>query len=248
MLNGKTALVTGGARGIGAAICKKLASLGADIAIVDLTVTEQAQALEAEIAAEYGVKAKAYACNVGDAEQCKATVKQVIADLGNVTILVNNAGITRDGLILGMKEADFDAVINTNLKGTFNMMQACYRPFMKQKYGKIVNLGSVSGLLGTAGQANYAASKAGVMALTKVTARELASRGVTCNAIAPGFIATDMTKEISDEATQNYLASIPVGRAGQPEDVANLAAFLASPESDYITGTVIRIDGGLAIS
>ncbi|MBR3045554.1 MAG: 3-oxoacyl-[Oscillospiraceae bacterium] len=248
MLNGKTALVTGGARGIGAAICKKLASLGADIAIVDLTVTEQAQALEAEIAAEYGVKAKAYACNVGDAEQCKATVKQVIADLGNVTILVNNAGITRDGLILGMKEADFDAVINTNLKGTFNMTQACYRPFMKQKYGKIVNLGSVSGLLGTAGQANYAASKAGVMALTKVTARELASRGVTCNAIAPGFIATDMTKEISDEATQNYLASIPVGRAGQPEDVANLAAFLASPESDYITGTVIRIDGGLAIS
>ncbi len=248
MLNGKTALVTGGARGIGAAICKKLASLGADIAIVDLTVTEQAQALEAEIAAEYGVKAKAYACNVGDAEQCKATVKQVIADLGNVTILVNNAGITRDGLILGMKEADFDAVVNTNLKGTFNMTQACYRPFMKQKYGKIVNLGSVSGLLGTAGQANYAASKAGVMALTKVTARELASRGVTCNAIAPGFIATDMTKEISDEATQNYLASIPVGRAGQPEDVANLAAFLASPESDYITGTVIRIDGGLAIS
>ena len=248
MLNGKTALVTGGARGIGAAICKKLASLGADIAIVDLTVTEQAQALEAEIAAEYGVKAKAYACNVGDAEQCKATVKQVIADLGNVTILVNNAGITRDGLILGMKEADFDAVINTNLKGTFNMTQACYRPFMKQKYGKIVNLGSVSGLLGTAGQANYAASKAGVMALTKVTARELASRGVACHAIAPGFIATDMTKEISDEATQNYLASIPVGRAGQPEDVANLAAFLASPESDYITGTVIRIDGGLAIS
>ncbi len=248
MLNGKTALVTGGARGIGAAICRKLASLGADIAIVDLTVTEQAQALEAEISAEYGVKAKAYACNVGDAEQCKATVKQVIADLGNVTILVNNAGITRDGLILGMKEADFDAVVNTNLKGTFNMTQACYRPFMKQKYGKIVNLGSVSGLLGTAGQANYAASKAGVMALTKVTARELASRGVTCNAIAPGFIATDMTKEISDEATQNYLASIPVGRAGQPEDVANLAAFLASPESDYITGTVIRIDGGLAIS
>lgn len=248
MLNGKTALVTGGARGIGAAICRKLASLGADIAIVDLTVTEQAQALEAEISAEYGVKAKAYACNVGDAEQCKATVKQVIADLGNVTILVNNAGITRDGLILGMKEADFDAVVNTNLKGTFNMTQACYRPFMKQKYGKIVNLGSVSGLLGTAGQANYAASKAGVMALTKVTARELASRGVTCNAIAPGFIATDMTKEISDEATQNYLASIPVGRAGQPEDVANLAAFLASPESDFITGTVIRIDGGLAIS
>lgn len=248
MLNGKTALVTGGARGIGAAICRKLASLGADIAIIDLTVTEQAQTLETELAAAYGVKAKAYACNVSDAEQCKAVVKQVLADLGNVTILVNNAGITRDALILGMKEADFDAVVNTNLKGTFNMTQACVRTFMKQRYGKIINLGSVSGLLGTAGQANYAASKAGVMALTKVTARELASRGVTCNAIAPGFIATDMTKAISDEATENYLKSIPAGRAGQPEDVANLAAFLASPESDYITGTVIRIDGGLAIS
>ena len=248
MLNGKTALVTGGARGIGDAICRKLASLGADIAIVDLTVTEQAQTLETELAAAYGVKAKAYACNVSDAEQCKAVVKQVLADLGNVTILVNNAGITRDALILGMKEADFDAVVNTNLKGTFNMTQACVRTFMKQRYGKIINLGSVSGLLGTAGQANYAASKAGVMALTKVTARELASRGVTCNAIAPGFIATDMTKAISDEATENYLKSIPAGRAGQPEDVANLAAFLASPESDYITGTVIRIDGGLAIS
>ena len=248
MLNGKTAVVTGGARGIGAAICKKLASQGADIAIIARAANEQALALEADIAKEYGVRAKVYACDVSDAEQCKAAVKQILADFGNITILVNNAGITRDGLMISMKEADFDAVINTNLKGTFNMTQACYRPFMKQKYGKIVNLGSVSGLLGTAGQANYAASKAGVMALTKVTARELASRGVTCNAIAPGFIATDMTKEISDEATQNYLASIPVGRAGQPEDVANLAAFLASPESDYITGTVIRIDGGLAIS
>ena len=248
MLNGKTAVVTGGARGIGAAICKKLASQGADVAIVARSANEQALALEADIAKEYGVKAKVYACDVSDAEQCKATVKQILADFGNITILVNNAGITRDGLMISMKEADFDAVINTNLKGTFNMTQACYRPFMKQKYGKIINLGSVSGLLGTAGQANYAASKAGVFALTKVTARELASRNVTCNAIAPGFIATEMTKAISEEAAQNYLASIPAGRAGQPEDVANLAAFLASPESDYITGTVIRIDGGLAIS
>ncbi|MBR4200503.1 MAG: 3-oxoacyl-[Oscillospiraceae bacterium] len=248
ILSGKTAIVTGGARGIGAAICKKLASMGADIAIVDLKITEQAQALEAEIASAYGVKAKAYACNVSDGEQCKETVKQVIADFGNVTILVNNAGITRDGLILGMKSEDFDAVVNTNLKGTFNMTQACYRPFMKQKYGKIINLASVSGMLGTAGQANYAASKAGVMALTKVTARELASRGVTCNAVAPGFIATDMTAAISEEATKDYLASIPMGRAGKPEDVANLAGFLASPDSDYLTGTVIRIDGGLAIS
>ncbi len=248
MLNGKTALVTGGARGIGAAICKKLASLGADIAMVAFTENEQAHELAAAIAAEYHVKAKFYACDVSDTTKCKELVKQVLDEFGNITILVNNAGITRDGLILGMKEEDFDAVIDTNLKGTFNMTQACYRPFMKQKYGKIINLASVSGLLGTAGQANYAASKAGIMALTKVTARELASRGVTCNAIAPGFIATDMTKAIGDKATQQYLASIPAGRAGQPEDVANLAAFLASPESDYITGTVIRIDGGLAIS
>ena len=248
MLKGKTAVVTGGARGIGAAICKKLASMGADIAIAALACNEQTEALEKEIADTYGVKAKTYACDVSDAEQCKAAVKQILSDFGNITILVNNAGITRDGLMLGMKEADFDAVINTNLKGTFHMTQACYRTFMKQKYGKIINLASVSALLGTAGQANYAASKAGVIVLTKTTARELASRNVTCNAIAPGFIATDMTKEISDEATQNYLASIPLGRAGQPEDVANLAAFLASPESDYITGTVIRIDGGLAIS
>lgn len=248
MLNGKTAVVTGGARGIGAAICRKLASLGADIAIAARQPNEQTAALEQELAEQFGVRAKTYPCDVSDAEQCKAAVRQILADFGNITILVNNAGITRDALIFGMKESDFDAVINTNLKGTFNMTQACYRPFMKQKYGKIINLSSVSGQLGTAGQANYAASKAGVVALTKVTARELASRGVTCNAIAPGFIATDMTKAISEEAAADYLKSIPLGRAGTPEDVANLAAFLASPESDYVTGTVIRVDGGLAIS
>ncbi|MBR3268482.1 MAG: 3-oxoacyl-[Oscillospiraceae bacterium] len=244
MLNGKTALVTGGGRGIGAAICKKLASLGADIAIAALFRNEQTDALEKEITEQYGVRAKTYVCDVSDAEACKETVRQILADYGNITILVNNAGITRDMLMLSMKEADFDAVLNTNLKGTFHMTQACYRTFMKQKYGKIINLASVSALLGTAGQANYAASKAGVIALTKVTARELASRNVTCNAIAPGFIATDMTKGLEDQ----YLDQIPMKRAGKPEDVANLAAFLASPESDYLTGTVIRIDGGLAIS
>ena len=248
MLNGKIAAVTGGARGIGAAICRKLASLGADIAIIDLRETEQAVALRDELVQTYGVKAAFFACNVGDAEQCRETVKAVTETLGGLTILVNNAGITRDALMLAMKEADFDAVINTNLKGVFNMTQACYRTFMKARYGKIVNLASVSGMLGTAGQANYAASKAGVMALTKVTARELASRGVTCNAVAPGFIATEMTAAISDEATAQYLKSIPLERAGKPEDVANLVAFLSSPESDYLTGEVIRIDGGLAIS
>lgn len=244
MLNGKTAAVTGGARGIGAAICRKLAAQGADIAIIDLTLTESAEQLKAELIEKYGVKAEFYACNVGDAEACKTTVKQIVADFGNITILVNNAGITRDNLILSMKESEFDAVLNTNLKGTFNMTQAVYRPFLKQKYGKIINMASVSALLGTAGQANYAASKAGVIAITKTTARELASRNVTCNAIAPGFISTDMTKGLEEQ----YIGQIPMGRPGTPEDVANLAGFLASPESDYLTGTVIRMDGGLAIS
>ena len=242
-LNGKTAVVTGGARGIGAAICKYLASLGADIAICARKADERTEQLEKEITEAYGVKAKTYPCDVADAEQCKAAVKQIISDLGNITILVNNAGITRDALILSMKEEDFDAVINTNLKGCYHMTQACYRPFMKQKYGKIINIASVSGLLGTAGQANYAASKAGVIALTKVTARELASRNVTCNAIAPGFISTDMTAGLEEQ----YINQIPMKRAGTPEDVAKLAGFLASPESDYLTGEVIRIDGGLAI-
>ena len=243
ILKGKTAVVTGGARGIGAAICKHLASMGADIAICARKADERTAQLEKEITETCGVTAKTYACDVADAEQCKAAVKQILADFGNITVLVNNAGITRDGLILTMKEEDFDAVINTNLKGCYHMIQACYRPFMKQKYGKIINLSSVSGLLGTAGQANYAASKAGVIALTKVTARELASRNVTCNAIAPGFISTDMTKGLEDQ----YIDQIPMKRVGTPEDVAKVAGFLASPDSDYLTGEVIRIDGGLAI-
>lgn len=242
-LQGKTAIVTGGAQGIGAAVCRKLAAMGADIAIPALFVNEQTDAFAEELTA-MGVKAKVYPCDVADNAACKATVKEILADFGNVTILVNNAGITRDSLMISMKEADFDAVINTNLKGTYNMTQACYRPFIRQKYGKVVNLASVSALLGTAGQANYAASKAGIIALTKVTARELASKNVTCNAVAPGFISTDMTKGLEDQ----YISSIPAGRAGKPEDVANLIAFLASPESDYVTGTVIRVDGGLAIS
>ena len=246
-LTGKTAIITGASRGIGKAIALKFAQQGANIAFIQIFDNENAAQTEKELA-ELGVKVKGYECDVSDFNATKAVIEEIIKEFGEVHILVNNAGIIRDGLMLSMKEEDFDKVINVNLKGTFNMTQACYRTFMKQKYGKIINLGSVSALLGTAGQANYAASKAGVIALTKVTARELASRNVTCNAIAPGFIATDMTKAISEEAAQNYLASIPAGRAGQPEDVANLAAFLASPESDYITGTVIRIDGGLAIS
>lgn len=243
MLNGKTALITGASRGIGAAIAKAMAEAGADVAVVFNSGSEKAEAVCSEIKEKYGVKAFCYQCNVADSAQCAELVKKVTADLGGVDILVNNAGITKDNLLLSMSEEDFDAVINTNLKGSFNMIKACGRNFIRKKYGKIINISSVSALLGTAGQCNYAASKAGVIALTKATARELAARNINCNAIAPGFISTDMTAELEDK----YISSIPLKRAGAPEDVAALAVFLASKASDYITGEVIRIDGGLAI-
>lgn len=243
MLNGKTALITGASRGIGAAIAKAMAEAGADVAVVFNSGSEKAEAVCSEIKEKYGVKAVCYQCNVADSAQCAELVKKVTADLGGVDILVNNAGITKDNLLLSMSEEDFDAVINTNLKGSFNMIKACGRNFIRKKYGKIINISSVSALLGTAGQCNYAASKAGVIALTKATARELAARNINCNAIAPGFISTDMTAELEDK----YISSIPLKRAGAPEDVAALAVFLASKASDYITGEVIRIDGGLAI-
>ncbi len=243
MLNGKTALITGASRGIGAAIAKAMAEAGADVAVVFNSGSEKAEAVCSEIKEKYGVKAFYYQCNVADSAQCAELVKKVTTDLGGVDILVNNAGITKDNLLLSMSEEDFDAVINTNLKGSFNMIKACGRNFIRKKYGKIINISSVSALLGTAGQCNYAASKAGVIALTKATARELAARNINCNAIAPGFISTDMTAELEDK----YISSIPLKRAGAPEDVAALAVFLASKASDYITGEVIRIDGGLAI-
>lgn len=242
-LNGKIAVVTGGSRGIGAEIAKKFAELGASVAILDLCQAEKAQPVIDEICA-LGAKAAFYTCNVTDAAACKETVTKITSELGAPDILVNNAGITRDGLIMTMEDADFDAVINTNLKGAFNMTRALGRSFIKKKYGKVINIASVSGLLGTAGQANYAASKAGVIALTKVTAREFAGKNVCCNAIAPGFIETPMTKELD---TESYLKQIPKGRLGKTEDVANLAAFLASDMSDYITGETIRVDGGLAM-
>ena len=216
------------------------------IAIVDLNVTDQAKELEAELTG-MGVRAKAYACNVGDNAACKALVKQVVADFGCVTILVNNAGITRDALFLSMKEEDFDAVINTNLKGTFNMTQACYRPFFKQKYGKIVNLASVSALLGTAGQANYAASKAGIIGFTKSLAKELGSRGITVNAVAPGFVETDMTDVLSDKVKEALMNLIPLKRTAKPEDIADAIGFLASEKADYITGQVLTVDGGMCM-
>lgn len=245
MLKGKTAVITGASRGIGAAICEKLASLGADVAVIYAGNEAAARAVCEKCTGEHGVKAMAYCCDVADFEQSKETVSRIKDDLGGVDILVNNAGINRDGLIARMKESDFDDVLSTNLKGAFNMIRHCSGIFIRARAGKIINISSVAGIMGNAGQSNYAASKAGLIGLTKSVARELASRGVTCNAIAPGFIATDMTAGFDESNT--LVASIPLGRMGTPRDVAELAAFLAGSGSDYITGEVFRVDGGIAM-
>lgn len=243
MLKGKVAVITGASRGIGAAIAEKFSSQGVNVAII-YNGNETAANTVKENAEKNGVKAEIYKCNVANSEECKETVKAITETFGGIDILVNNAGITRDNLLISMSDEEFDDCLSTNLKGCFNMIKACGRNFIKRKYGKIINISSVSALLGTAGQVNYASSKAGVIALTKVTAREFASKNVCCNAIAPGFVTTDMTKDLQSE---EYLKLIPLKRLGKPEDVANLAAFLADDVSDYITGEVIRIDGGLAI-
>lgn len=243
-LNGKTALVTGASRGIGRAIALRLAEDGANVAVIYAGSADKAEAVVNEITA-LGVNAKAYRCNVADSAAVNETVKAVTNDLGKIDILVNNAGITRDGLMLRMKDEDFDAVLDTNLKGAFNMIRACYSGFIRKKSGRIINISSVSGIMGNAGQANYSASKAGVIGLTKSVARELASRGITCNAVAPGFIQTDMTENLGDN--NPLLNSIPLGRMGKPEDIAATVAFLASDSAAYITGEVLKVDGGLAI-
>ena len=243
-LNGKTALVTGASRGIGRAIALRLAEDGANVAVIYAGSADKAEAVVNEITA-LGVNAKAYQCNVADSAAVNETVKAVTNDLGKIEILVNNAGITRDGLMLRMKDEDFDAVLDTNLKGAFNMIRACYSGFIRKKSGRIINISSVSGIMGNAGQANYSASKAGVIGLTKSVARELASRGITCNAVAPGFIQTDMTENLGDN--NPLLNSIPLGRMGKPEDIAAAVAFLASDSAAYITGEVLKVDGGLAI-
>ena len=243
-LNGKTALVTGASRGIGRAIALRLAEDGANVAVIYAGSADKAEAVVNEITA-LGVNAKAYRCNVADSAAVNETVKAVTNDLGKIDILVNNAGITRDGLMLRMKDEDFDAVLDTNLKGAFNMIRACYSGFIRKKSGRIINISSVSGIIGNAGQANYSASKAGVIGLTKSVARELASRGITCNAVAPGFIQTDMTENLGDN--NPLLNSIPLGRMGKPEDIAAAVAFLASDSAAYITGEVLKVDGGLAI-
>lgn len=243
-INGKTALVTGASRGIGRAIALRLAEDGANVAVIYAGSADKAEAVVNEITA-LGVNAKAYRCNVADSAAVNETVKAVTNDLGKIDILVNNAGITRDGLMLRMKDEDFDAVLDTNLKGAFNMIRACYSGFIRKKSGRIINISSVSGIMGNAGQANYSASKAGVIGLTKSVARELASRGITCNAVAPGFIQTDMTENLGDN--NPLLNSIPLGRMGKPEDIAAAVAFLASDSAAYITGEVLKVDGGLAI-
>ena len=244
MLTGKVAVVTGGSRGIGAAIAKKLASLGADVAVLYAGNQELADAVCGECRSQYGVRAQAYRCDVADFQASKEAVAQIKADFGTVNILVNNAGVTRDGLIATMREQDFDAVLDTNLKGAFNMIRHCCGIFIRNRGGRIINVSSVSGMIGNAGQANYSASKAGIIGLTKATAKELAPRGVTCNAVAPGFVATDMTKNLAlDEKT--ITSAIPLGRLGRPEEVAEAVAFLAG--ADYITGEVLRVDGGIAM-
>ena len=244
-LKGKAALVTGGSRGIGRAVCLELARRGACVA-VNYAGNAAAAEETVESCKAMGVDAFSVQADVADAAACDAMVKEVLSRFGRLDILVNNAGITRDGLVYTMKESDFDAVLDTNLKGAFHLIKHCYPIFVKKRAGKIINISSVSGLMGNGGQANYSASKAGLIGLTKSVARELAGRGVCCIAIAPGFIDTDMTAKIDKEG--NRLAGmIPLKRMGQPEDVANLAVFLAGNGSDYITGEVIRVDGGLAM-
>lgn len=242
-LEGKVALVTGGSQGLGRAIALKLAENGADIAIVYVGPEEPAEETRRDIEA-LGRRVQVYVCDVRDEAAVNETVQAVKKDLGQVDILVNNAGVTRDGLMVGMKDDDYDLVLDINLKGAFHMIRACYRDFMRKRSGKIINISSIAGLVGNAGQVNYAASKAGLVGMSKSVAKELGSRGVCCNCIAPGFIKTDMTKDIKDD--NPLLVQVPMKRMGSPEDVANVALFLALPESDYITGETIRVDGGLA--
>jgi 3-oxoacyl-[acyl-carrier protein] reductase len=244
MLTGKTALITGGSRGIGAAVAEKLASLGADVAIVYAGQEEKAREVAARCTEKRGGKALTYRCDVADFAAVKDLVAQVKKDFGGVHVLVNNAGITRDGLVAMMKEDQFDDVVNVNLKGAFHLIRHCAGLFLRQKGGAIVNITSVSGLMGNPGQANYAAAKAGLVGLTKSVAKELAGKGVTCNAVAPGFIQTDMTRDLAQEPDA-LTASIPLGRMGTPEEVAEAVAFLAT--SSYITGQVLQVDGGLAM-
>ena len=246
MLKNKIALITGAGRGIGRAIAIALAKEGAEVVINYNGSEERAKEVKQTIE-ENGGKASIYKCNVSDFVACEAMIKDIVKEYGHLDILVNNAGITKDGLIMKMKEEDFDSVLNVNLKGTFNTIRHSACQMLKQRSGKIINISSVSGILGNVGQANYAASKAGVIGLTKTMARELGSRGITVNAIAPGFVDTEMTEVLSEEIRENACKQIILGRFGKPEDIANTAVFLASDKADYITGQVISVDGGMNV-
>lgn len=246
MLTGKVALVTGAGRGIGREIALTLAQNGATVIVNYNGSRERAEEVVESIEAEGG-NAEAIQCNVADFEASAQMVKDVLGKYGKVDILVNNAGITRDNLIMRMSEQDYDAVLDTNLKGAFNMIRHLSKAFLKQRYGKIINISSVSGVMGNAGQSNYSASKAGLIGLTKSVARELASRNICVNAVAPGFIETEMTNVLSDNVKDNLKNLIPLGKMGSAQDVANLVLFLAGKNADYITGQVIHVDGGMVM-
>lgn len=244
LLEGKVALITGAGRGIGKAVAMRFAEQGADIAFTDLELSETVLATKAELE-QFGVRVQAYASNAADFEQSHAVVEQIMADFGRIDILVNNAGITKDGLMLRMTEAQWDAVINVNLKSAFNFVHAVTPIMARQRGGSIINMSSVVGVSGNAGQCNYSASKAGMIGLAKSIAKEMGSRGIRANCIAPGFIITEMTGQLSDEVREQWAKAIPLRRGGTPEDVANVALFLASDLSSYVSGQVIHCCGGM---
>lgn len=247
MLTSKVALVTGASRGIGKEIAKTLAQAGATVIVNYNGSKEAAEQVVTEMAESgFAGKGIVYGCNVSDFEECQKMIEYIMGEFGRLDIIVNNAGITRDGLLMRMSENDFDAVLDTNLKGCFNVVRHASKYLLKQRQGKIINISSVSGIMGNAGQANYSASKAGVIGFTKAVAKELASRGINVNAVAPGFISTEMTDAIPENAKEALLKQIPLGRPGSTADVAKAVLFLASPDSDYITGQVLSVDGGMA--